>query len=80
MYEEKTHNEEEVMEKKCPLLLMGLFANSEEGIVFTPDAAFCKKNGCAWWAGDSCAVLRVAELIEEIMKRKIAERYARRKS
>ena len=59
------------MNKECPMLMLGMYANSDPDAQFSTQASYCKEEECGWWTGGSCAVLRVTDLLEEIMRRKL---------
>lgn len=46
--------------KYCPILLAATPAS------FNKEMHWCKKDCCAWWKGNACAVVGIAEACESI--------------
>ncbi len=55
------------MAKKCPLLVLGMYANSEGDLKWKGDADDCKESECEWWLDipsyQACAVRGIVELL-----------------
>lgn len=57
---------------ECPLLVIGLFANSLTGGKFKPDTARCMEDDCAWYDDydERCSIVSInyelANIAEEI--------------
>lgn len=57
---------------KCPLLLVGIIANSETDVYFEDDAGDCLEKNCAWWdeslgpANSACCVRSIQSTLVRI--------------
>ena len=54
----------------CPLLLLGIFANSQGDVIFEKEATDCRRERCAWWVDEegACAVWCLGRINEKLLK------------